>query len=254
MMGEALMEPIYDNKVEMILRGLMEGKSREDLSEQLKYKSYKSLEIYMRRKNWKWNSKAGTYEPCKPSITFEDKLSEVKTMGTKIGRAIELFKSGIVDPMIVAKKVGFINHIDMAEYMKKNNYLWDNEKGNYVAITGKIQNNISEVNKVVMKEAIESLDDLDLKQYMPLLKMLQNNKDKLIDIFNSEIKVQSIPTYLVPGIPTVLSAQMMSSLKFLLKDYSDEKNVTQRQILEVALIEFFNKYGYSQRASTMLNV
>lgn len=248
-----MIKAIYDDKVNTIIRGLTEGKTREELGQELGYKTYRSLDIYMTRKNWRWNSKIKNYEEDKSKITFEDKLNQVRTMGTSIGKIIELFASGIDDPMEVAKSTGFTSYREMAEHMKKNNYMWNNEKNNYVMKTGKVEDNSSEQNKDVSKEPIEALNGIDINQFLPLLRMLDNNKDKLIDKFNTEQQMLSIPTYLVPGITTVLSASMMSSLKLLVKEYSNEKHITQRQILEVALIEFFNKYGYSHRAKQMLN-
>lgn len=252
-MVESLIKPIHDNKVDAILKGLTEGKTREELATELKYKNYKGLDIYMRRKNWRWNSKTVNYETVTPKLTFEDELNKVKITGTSIGKVIEIFDSGIDDPMEVAKMAGFRNHVEMAEHMKKNNYVWDNEKGNYVMKIGKVKNSSREVDNITVKESIKSMEGIDINEFIPLLNLLQDNKDKLIENLTPDLQTQSIPTYLVPGVATVLSAQMMSSLKLLLRSYSEDNNVTQRHILEVALIEFFNKYGYSYRVKEMLN-
>ncbi|MBU3190307.1 hypothetical protein K9O30_01745 [Clostridium bowmanii] len=260
-MGEALIKPIYDDKITRILRGLAEGKRREEISLELGYKDYKGLDMYMRRKNWKWNGKIHNYEVEVPKLAFEDRLNKVKIAGTRVGKVIALFDSGLEDMLEVANKAEFRTHVEMAEYMKRNNCSWDSEKGNYIMKTGKVEDN--EPTKDIPKEPIEQqLEELnvlgvvggiDINQYLPLLKMLQSNNDREMENFNPEKQAQCIPTYLLPGITTVLSASMMSSLKMLLKEFSSEKHVTQRQVLEVALIEFFNKYGYSHRASAMLN-
>ncbi|MFL0194326.1 hypothetical protein ACJDU8_01865 [Clostridium sp. WILCCON 0269] len=250
-MAESLSKPIYDDRVELILKGLTEGKSREELSKELGYTNYRGLHMHMKRRNWRWNQKTKNYEVEIPKRTFEDRLNEVKIIGTRIGKVVELFNSGIEDPMEVAKKAGFRNHIEMAEHMKNQNYIWNNELGNYVMRIGKLED---KNDKPLTKQTSGATEEVvDINQFMPLLKMLQNNKDKIVETLTLQLQTNKIPTYLVPGIATVLSAQMMSSLKFLLREYSDEKNVTQRQILEVALIEFFNKYGYSHRVKEMLN-
>ncbi|NMM65132.1 hypothetical protein HBE96_21340 [Clostridium sp. P21] len=249
-MGEAVKKAMYDDKVELILKGLTEGKSREELSEELRYKNYKSLDMYMRRKNWRWNQRTENYEEEVPKATFEDNLNQAKTIGTKVGRVIDLFDSGVEDPMEVAKKTGFKNHIEMANHMINKNYVWNDELGNYVMKTGKLED---KHDKLVTEQTLNITEEIDIKQFIPILKVLQNNKDKIVENLTPELQTNKIPTYLVPGIATILSAQMMSSLKFLLREFSNEKNITQRQILEVALIEFFNKYGYSYRVKEMLN-
>ncbi|AWI03114.1 hypothetical protein [Clostridium drakei] len=249
-MGEALKKAGYDDKVELILKGLTEGKSREGLAKEFGYKNYKGLDMYMRRKNWRWNSRTENYEEEAPKATFQDNLNQVKTIGTKVGRVIDLFNSGIEDPMEIAKKAGFRNHIEMADYMTNKNYVWNDELGNYVMKTGKLEDKHA---KPVIEQTLDITEEVDIKQFIPILKVLQNNKDKIVENLTPELQINKIPTYLVPGIATILSAQMMSSLKSLLKEFSNEKNITQRQILEVALIEFFNKYGYSYRVKEMLN-
>ncbi|AWI03126.1 hypothetical protein [Clostridium drakei] len=249
-MGEAVKKAMYDDKVELILKGLTEGKSREELAEELEYKNYKSLDMYMRRKNWRWNQRTENYEEQVTKATFEDRLDQVRTIGTKAGRVIDLFNSGIEDPMEIAKKAGFRNHIEMANYMTNKNYVWNNELGNYGMKTGKLED---KHDKLVTEQTLNVTEETDIKQFIPILKVLQNNKDKIVENLTPELQTNKIPTYLVPGIATILSAQMMSSLKFLLREFSNEKNITQRQILEVALIEFFNKYGYSYRVKEMFN-
>jgi hypothetical protein len=46
---------------------------------------------------------------------------------------------------------------------------------------------------------------------------------------------------------------MVSTLDQLTRAYSQEKNITQREIFQVALIEFFKKYGYSREIDALLN-
>lgn len=48
--AQADQKPIYDERVNEILRGLVEGKTRDELAKELGYKNYKTLDIYMRRK------------------------------------------------------------------------------------------------------------------------------------------------------------------------------------------------------------
>jgi hypothetical protein len=49
-------KPIYNAKVEKI-RELLKFKTRDEVAEELGYKNYKSLDQYMRRKNFTFDSK-----------------------------------------------------------------------------------------------------------------------------------------------------------------------------------------------------
>ena len=86
MMEEKIIKPIHDEKVDLILKGLTEGRTREDLAEELNYKTYKSLDVFMRRRNWRWRSQSQIYEPEVPKATFEENLNKVRTTGTVVGR------------------------------------------------------------------------------------------------------------------------------------------------------------------------
>jgi hypothetical protein len=40
----------------------------------------------------------------------------------------------------------------------------------------------------------------------------------------------------------------------MVKDFSGEKNISQRQIFELALLDFFKKYGYRSEVEQLLRV
>jgi hypothetical protein len=62
-----------------------------------------------------------------------------------------------------------------------------------------------------------------------------------------------IPRFTVPGVFSVKSVHMASGLDQLVRDFSQEKNISQRDIFEVALIEFFHKYGYEREVNALLS-
>jgi hypothetical protein len=39
----------------------------------------------------------------------------------------------------------------------------------------------------------------------------------------------------------------------MIRDFSDEKNISQKEIFEIALIDFLKKYGYHKEVSVMLS-
>lgn len=262
-------KPIYDERVKEILQGFAEGKSREELAKEFGHKTYKSLDMYMRRRNFTWDGRKGTYVPLYSRVDREQvELSLVPS--TKVARVLALFEKEGADARTVAKQLGFQDHRELATYMKARGYEWSSEKGTYVKMLGEV---VQEEELEV--EALESTFDGgqleaeqeqgsqtkaarrggiggQLERFLPLLELLERNKDKLIDAFLPGAGVAKVPRYIVPGIATVKSVHMMNTLRDLVVEYSLEKNISQREIFEVALIEFFRKYGYEREVETLL--
>lgn len=44
---------------------------------------------------------------------------------------------------------------------------------------------------------------------------------------------------------------MTNTLDQLVRDYSREKNISQRDVFTVALIDFFRRYGYEREVETL---
>lgn len=49
-------KPIYNDKVNKIIE-MLKFKTRDEVAKEFNYKTYKSLDIYMRRKNFRYDSK-----------------------------------------------------------------------------------------------------------------------------------------------------------------------------------------------------
>jgi len=55
-------KPIYDTRVRKIIE-LLKFMTRDEAAQKLGYKNYRSLDMYMRRKNFKYDSESGQYVP-----------------------------------------------------------------------------------------------------------------------------------------------------------------------------------------------
>jgi len=93
-----------------------------------------------------------------------------------------------------------------------------------------------------------------INRYLPILEILARNKEKLTKILveDGAVESASIPRYIIPGVYTTKSVHMVSKLDNMIKDFSKEKNISQREIFEVALIQFFMKYGYEREVRELL--
>ena len=123
-------EPVYDDRVNRILDYLKQGLTRDEVAEKFQYSSYRSMEIFMNRKNFKWDKRAGTYIPVQSQE--ESSEAEEHVPSDKVRRILrELEKDG-ANLKGVAKKMEFESHLQMAAYMKSKGYEWSEEKSNYV--------------------------------------------------------------------------------------------------------------------------
>lgn len=262
-------KPIYDEKVKATIKALLEGKSLEEIAKDMSYGNTKSLDIYMRRKNFRYNKVKENYEPLK--TVREGETLEIPT-SSRVAKAIQFLGKEGADPKATAKRLGFKDHVDLANFMKINGYEYNMEIENYMKKKGEV--NIADDNGNTQeipinvedspsydseipaiqqdKKLTESLlHGEHVAEYLNLLEMLRKNKDKLIDILLPEIQNGKIPRFVVGGTFITKSVHMSNLLSEMVCEFSNEKNISQREIFEVALIEFFRRYGYESAVETM---
>ena len=58
--------------------------------------------------------------------------------------------------------------------------------------------------------------------------------------------------YAVPGLVRTKAIYMSDMIARLTAEFSKEKNVTQREIVEAALVEYLQKYGFKNEIETLL--
>lgn len=244
--------PIYDERVNEIIRSLTDGITRNELAVKFKHRDYRSLDIYMRRRNFTWDSDEKNYKP----ITNRIKKSAVKQDDVhqgKVSRIIQAFKEEM-DAKAVAHEFGFADHRELADYMTKKGYEWNQAEENYIRKTG-----IENVEELSIKPSLfnEEANDESAK-----IKTVVKKDDELYHLVKSLYEkigmaedpiVDQVPRYLVSGIAKTKSVQLSHLLHQLLEDFSYEKNITQRQILETAIIDFFRRYGYKNEVDTLLS-
>lgn len=205
------------DKVEYIIQQIENGITREQLAEEFGNKDYKALDMYMRRRGYTWDAELGNYI-LRDSKVKSNEFRNSKIQSGKVAEIINLFRQGL-DAKAVAEQLFFPSHRALAEYMAQQGYVWDIKEKNYVQKVGLDIENDTEVKEI--KEPIS--------------------------------QVEQVPRYLIPGITKNKNITMSHLLDQLLTDYSREKNIKQKEIVEVALIEFFTKYGYVHEVKALLN-
>ena len=244
--------PIYDERVNEIIRSLSDGITRDELAVKYKHRDYRSLDMYMRRRNFTWDSEEKNYKPVTTRINKSKNNREDIHKG-KVSRILQAFEEEN-DAKTIAQEYGFADHRELAEYMTNRGYEWQQELGNYVRKAG-----IENVEELLAKPSSFNSDASNestkakslLKKDDELLVLVKTLYEK-IGVAEDPI-VDQVPRYLVSGIAKTKSVQLSHLLHQLLEDFSYEKNITQRQILETAIIDFFRKYGYKHEVDTLLS-
>ena len=260
------MEPIYDEKVKRIIE-MLKFKTRDEVAAELKYKSYKSLDMYMRRKNFAFDSQQGQYFPRKNRIEKPDPKSYAPT---KVASIITAFEIEGIDPRMVARQEGFADHREMAEYMKTKGYEWNVHKNNYVKTVGRIDVpepvgdpmpesiNLPGPGPIVQSALSPTVQPTSgelpegLGEYLPFLRFLYENRDELYQLLTGTRDDGIIPRYAVPGEVRTKAIYMSEVIAKLAGEFSKEKKVALREVMEGALVEYLMKYGFKREVETLL--
>ncbi len=160
--------------------------------------------------------------------------------------------------MLACQKFGFQDFQELEQYMKSKHYKWNIALNNYEKDMRICKVPLKENQQIDSSDAVEfqppsqqSEEDDLLMQYLPLLKMLQHNEERLAELFTPNGKGKSIPRYTIERIAKTKTVQMIHTLSNMVTEFAEEQNISQRDIFEVALIDFFRKYGYETEVAQM---
>ena len=155
-----------NKKVETILNELDQGAERKDLVEMFDYSGWKSVDTYMRRKGFRFDTEEGNFVPKK------DEQAGLKEPNDKEEEVVALFDEDGLGPAEIADKIGFDDHRELADYMSSRGYSWDSEKENYIK---------GDNNKIQKKEVINITEN---NKTVGKVFHLDHNKVKLLNIYS----------------------------------------------------------------------
>ena len=65
-------------------------------------------------------------------------------------------------------------------------------------------------------------------------------------------KSKNLPRYALPGLRIAKTIQITYPLTEFIKEFTEAKNIIQREFFEIAAIEFLKKYGYAAEVKGLL--
>lgn len=189
-------------------------------------------------------------------------IPQTKTNISKSESIISLISRGM-DVREVAKKKRFKDMQEMADYMKSKGYIWSSSEKNYILIPQEKKVSLEtrappeeEQEKIIVDDmnADEKGDCECLERYGAILKLLDDNRGKLYELLNGKANQGEIPRYIIPGDIKTKSVKIVSTLERLMNDFCEEANITQKEMLEVSIIDFLKKYGYGEEVKMSLKL
>lgn len=239
-------EVYEDEKVATVLQMLKEGYSQDEIVEFYGNKNWKSIDMYFRRKGFRW--KDDTFVPYDEEKEKErkERLASVQVELTKPAKIIRALEKEHADILEISVKNGFRSIEELGQYMMNKGYKWDSEKENYIEYfpepeeesQGKQGSNVATVCGTN-------------PQFEAILTYLVKHETQLKELLETEEK--QLPTFKLRGGNANKTLTMNNRIIALLVDYSDEHNMTQKTIVETALIEFFQKYGYKEEVNRLFH-
>ncbi|EJL46596.1 hypothetical protein PMI08_01091 [Brevibacillus sp. CF112] len=233
-----------DPKIKTTFELLAQGKSKDEIVEHFGHKGWFTIDQYFRRRGFRWNGTTFVPEEADTPSATED----ARFLNSKAGQIIRQLSQSSANVRQVALKNGFGTVDEMGDYMRGKGFVWDSEKENYTD-----SESVAKKQRDTMTAAsqVPTVPEEGLDEYRQLLAYLLSRKDKLLALLETESE-GTLPRYKFRGAKANKTLGFPTSLLTLLSDFSKEFNVTQRDIIEVALAEFFRKYGYEDQLNSVL--
>lgn len=239
----AIDSSVYDDpKISQTLSMLAQGKSKEEIYSHFDNKNWKTIDMYFRRRGFRWNGETFAPEEQK-TVSAAEEATFIQTKAAQVVRQLTQKRADIRQ---IAMKNGFSNVEELGEYMKSHGYVWDSDANNYEYDENMVQKQSS-------SPKTPSSIAGGIQGYQVLLEYLLDRKERLYELLETEHN-GTLPRYKFKGAKANKTLGLPTSLQTLLNDFSKEFNVTQRDIIEVALAEFFKKYGYEEQLNGVLQM
>jgi hypothetical protein len=234
-----------DDRMSGVLEMIAQGKKKNEIIKEHRFRSWQTLEKHFFDRGYIWDGV--TFVPKQEDSAVED----AALLNTKAGLIIRSLNQKDVDARQVARKNGFQTTEQMGDYMRGQGFVWCADTSNYEYNKQKTDTETTKApvsDRIVQENIPSSLDG-----YKEVLDYLVQNQSRLRDLL--EITSDgTIPRYKFKGVKANKTINMTTSIQTLLTDFSKEFNVSQKDVVEVALAEFFKRYGYENQLNSAIQV
>lgn len=243
-------EPVFDRQVNKVITLLEEGKEKEDIATELGYSNPASLDNYMRRRNFAWESRDRKFVPAAEKYSGKARNNLLQLKGvSKAALVISLFTEDGANPKDIAEQTGFTSHNEMATFMKRKKYEWDVKKNNYTKIKKEEENN-SNIKPLNIES--EGLEEVLIEMLQGINELKSGNKKGVKNDATDEGS-EELPRYKIEGIYKSKAFNMNSTLENMIIDFSKNRRISQKDIFEIAVVDFLLKYGEAEAVEDLFD-
>ncbi|PRO65813.1 hypothetical protein [Alkalicoccus urumqiensis] len=233
------------DKVDQIHQMLQQGLSREETAQNLGYKNHRSLEMFMRRRGLLWDRQQHAYVP------EEERLPEEppeETM-TRAGQVLRLLATEAEpDLPSIAQRLRFRDAHEMASYLRHQGFVWNPDEKTYVKDEGQFLERPPPEEQEAQRERMSGIPPGISPDF---LTFLQDHEQEIRQLLGQRMS-KELPMYGLPGEASTKTFQLVRSLQRLLHDFCTEHNVTQRLVVEGAILEYLQRHGYATTVERVL--
>lgn len=234
-------------KIEQLQFLLAAGKSKTEVAKALGYKDHQGLYKFAARHKLVWNHEKKNYEATgNDGKPIEAVKPPIDNPTGRVASVISMFDKGM-DGREIARKLRFGGHQAMADFMKSKGYVWKDSIQNYEKQASEAIENT--VGGVILPEAkhIANGSCNCMDKYGAMLKFLEENKDKLSVLLDTDCGSKGMPRYTIPGVIITKSIGMNNNIDRLVR-------VSQKEMFEIAIIDFLRNYGYRDEVKAHLKL
>lgn len=249
-MSQVFDESVLENpKIKAILAMLADGRTKDEIATHFGYADWKNVYVYFNRYGFRWDKQQLTFVPhVKEPEQTTSSLDDVHLIQTKAAKIVRQLSKKNTNIRQLAQQHRFEDVSAMGEYMKGHGYRWNHEENNY-----EYDATLQPTPTATSQPKANFSGDIptSLMEYEELLQFLLARQDRLRDLLEPT-STGTLPRYTFRGAKVTKTLGLPSSVPVLLSDFSAEFNITQRDIMEIALAEFFQKYGYEDKLMRVL--
>ena len=226
-------------KTNQIIKALSSGIARNTLAKKYKYKSWKGLDMFMRREGYHWNSNISNYSLI-TKYEAHQVLSSLNNISSNIAEIIKAYDNK-EEPKKIAQIAGLNSHQEVALLMKKNGYIWSSDIGNY--IPEKIHNGSS----YCFIKPTQSKKVVNTSPVLPA-----NEEKSKLDLEHSEYIDSEVMQKTNDLISKYKDNKTALTVAFFLGKHCEKNKLELNIAIENALLEYLHNNGYEGDIKSLL--
>ena len=238
----------YERRANEIFKNIEKGMTREQVAKKYGYENVRSMDQLMRRRG---------YKVCDGKYVKEEKKRElcvVSPRSEKLMNALNaITQSGGSINEKQLERWGFDTRQQLNDFMKEEGIKYDPINQLYHIVTKEQEvskenyQTIQETKIPVLPETPEKVED-----YLPFLEFLYDNKAIFDDMVKD--KAENKPPVLnIPGKCHQKTFHINSNLACLINQFADERGIRYKNVIETAVIQYLEKYGYADKVAQILH-